>query len=109
VKTEEGGLIPSCRRGSNHIDSELEAINKEMQYDLFRQLMDELLEHKKKPIIFMAPIPRYLEEGCCEDRDHVSNRPLISRQCGSFETWPITPPNPRVIKFNHWALGEVDF
>jgi hypothetical protein len=22
----------------------------------------------------MAPIPRYLEEGCCDDRDHVSNR-----------------------------------
>jgi hypothetical protein len=47
AKMEEGDLIPLCRRadGSNHIDGELEAVNKEMQYNLFRQLMDELLDH----------------------------------------------------------------
>jgi hypothetical protein len=78
VKTEEGGLIPPCRRadGSYHIDGELEVVNKGMQFDLFRKVCDELLDVKKNRIIFMAPLPRYLETGCCQDIDHVSNMKL---------------------------------
>jgi hypothetical protein len=76
VKTEEGGLIPPCRRsdGSYHIDGELEIVNREMQFGLFKQLMDELLGHRSNKLILMAPLPMYLEEGCCGDEDHVANR-----------------------------------
>jgi hypothetical protein len=76
VKTEEGGLIPPCKRsdGSYHIDGELEVVNREMQFGLFKQLMDELLDHKRNKMIFMAPLSMYLEEGCCGDEDHVANR-----------------------------------
>jgi hypothetical protein len=76
ARTEDGSLIPPCRRadGSYHIDGEFEIIKREMQYDLFKHLMSELLDHKDKPLIFLAPLPRYLEEGCCQDSDHVANR-----------------------------------
>jgi hypothetical protein len=76
ARTEDGSLIPPCRRveGSYHIDGELEIINREMQYDLFKHLMSELADHKDKTMIFLAPLPRYVEEGCCQDGDHVANR-----------------------------------
>jgi hypothetical protein len=45
-----------------------------MQFDLFRQLMDELVAWKTNYMIFMAPLPKYLEAGCCSDGDHVANR-----------------------------------
>jgi hypothetical protein len=76
VRTEEGSLIPACKRadGSLHIDGDLVMVNKDMQLDLFRQMMEELTEWKNNYIIFMAPLPKYLEAGCCPDEDHVGNR-----------------------------------
>jgi hypothetical protein len=76
VRTEEGGLIPPCKRadGSYHIDGELEVVSRDMQYDCFKHLVSELSQHKRNKLILMAPLPRYLEEGCCGDADHVSNR-----------------------------------
>jgi hypothetical protein len=76
VRTDEGGLIPPCRRadGTVHIDGALEIINHGSQYDLFRQLTSELVGRRNNKLIFLAPLPRYLEAGCCGDQDHVSNR-----------------------------------
>jgi hypothetical protein len=73
---EEGGLIPNCKRvdGSYHMDGDLVLLSKDMQYDLFKQLDSELQNYKMHPIIFMAPLPRYLEKGCCQDQDHMKNR-----------------------------------
>jgi lysophospholipase L1-like esterase len=34
----------------------------------------ELQNFRTNPIIFMAPLPRYLEKGCCQDPDHMKNR-----------------------------------
>jgi hypothetical protein len=72
----EGGLIPHCRRidGSYHMDGDLVLLPKDLQYDLFKQLASELDNYKKNPVIFVAPLPRYLEEGCCGDKDHMKNR-----------------------------------
>jgi hypothetical protein len=52
-----------------------EFLNKEMQYNLFKQLLIELLDYKYKynTIVFMAPLPCYLDRGCCEDKDHTFN------------------------------------
>jgi hypothetical protein len=76
VRTEEGGLIPICKRadGSYHVDGMLELINTESQYDLFQQVMIELRDYKNNILIFLAPIPCYLTASCCEDLDHASNR-----------------------------------
>jgi hypothetical protein len=45
-----------------------------MQYDLFKHLMSEIHEYKKNPLIFLAPLPRYLEEGCYSGQVHALNR-----------------------------------
>jgi hypothetical protein len=76
AKTEEGGLIPPCTRadGTYHIDGVLELINRDMQYELFKQLLIELRDHKANKVLFMAPLPCYLEASCCGDKDHVANR-----------------------------------
>jgi hypothetical protein len=76
VLTEEGGLIPPCKRadGSVHIDGNLHMISKDMQFSLFKQVMDELQDWKTNYIIILAPLPRYMEMGCCTDQDHVANR-----------------------------------
>jgi hypothetical protein len=73
---DEGGLIPNCKRvdGTYHMDGDLVLLSKDMQYDLFKQLDGELQNHKGNPIIFVAPLPRYLEKGCCQDPDHMKNR-----------------------------------
>jgi hypothetical protein len=77
VRTEDGSIIPPCRRahGSYHIDGELEVVGRDQQYKFFRHLMSELVRHKEKQMIFLAPLPRYLEESCCGDPEHVANRP----------------------------------
>jgi hypothetical protein len=72
----EGGLIPHCRRidGSYHMDEDLVLLPKDLQYDLLKQMASELDNYKKNPVIFVAPLPRYMEEGCCGDKDHMKNR-----------------------------------
>jgi hypothetical protein len=76
VQTEEGGLIPPCKRadGSVHIDGDLYLISKDMQFCLFKQVMEELQDWKANYIIILASLPRYIEMGCCTDKDHVANR-----------------------------------
>jgi hypothetical protein len=78
VRTEEGSLIPPCKRGEGpgtyHIDGVLELLNRESQFDMFRQLIHEFTGFKENVMIFLAPLPCYVEAGCCEDVDHVSNR-----------------------------------
>jgi hypothetical protein len=36
--------------------------------------MDELRDWKTNYMMFLAPLPRYMEVGCCPDEDHVANR-----------------------------------
>jgi uncharacterized membrane protein YgcG len=72
----EGGMVPPCRRadGSMHVDGDLIMITKDLQYEFFRQLDVELTSLKHQKVIFMAPLPRYYLESCCEDPEHVGNR-----------------------------------
>jgi hypothetical protein len=72
----EGGLIPPSKRldGSYHMDGDLVLLPKELQYDLFKQLVLELDSYKNNTVIFMGPLPQYLERGCCSDVDHMKNR-----------------------------------
>jgi hypothetical protein len=72
----EGSLIPPRKdnAGNYHIDGDLVLAPKELQWKFFQQLADELADLKTNSIIFAAPLPRYLDGGCCEDEDHVGNR-----------------------------------
>jgi hypothetical protein len=71
----DGGLVPPCMRadGKVHVDGDLVLLPKDLQYDLFKQLDSELTSHKHLKILFMAPLPRYYNEACCSDPDHVGN------------------------------------
>jgi hypothetical protein len=76
VRTEEGAMIPPCRRadGAYHIDGALEFLGRDLQYRFFKQIMEEVADYKSNKMVFAAPLPCYLESGCCPDLDHVSNR-----------------------------------
>jgi hypothetical protein len=76
VRTDEGALIPPCKRadGTYHIDGVLELLGKDMQYRFFKLLMKEVKEYMQNRMIFAAPLPAYLDAGCCLDTDHVANR-----------------------------------
>jgi hypothetical protein len=73
---KEGGLIPHCKNldGTYHMHGDLTLLAKDMQYELFKQLFKDIEKHKDNITIFLAPLPRYMEEGCCGDRDHMPNR-----------------------------------
>jgi hypothetical protein len=45
-----------------------------MQYRFFKLLMKEVKEYMQNRMIFAAPLPPYLDAGCCLDIDHVANR-----------------------------------
>jgi hypothetical protein len=76
--TKDGGLLPPCIRadGTMHVDGDLVLLPKDLQYSLFKQIDADLSSVKHHKIIFMAPLPRYYAEGCCEDAEHVGNRPI---------------------------------
>jgi hypothetical protein len=74
--TEEGGLIPLSKSidGKYHCFGDLTFAPKEWQWKLFQQVAVELKSLKNHNIIFLAPLPRYLEEGCCDNPGHMPNR-----------------------------------
>jgi hypothetical protein len=73
---EEGGLIPPVKQldGSYHIHGDFVLLAKEMQYELFKQLLTDLDKWKDNTTVFLAPLPRYLKEGCCKAPGHMKNR-----------------------------------
>jgi hypothetical protein len=62
----EDSLIPPRKdnEGNYHIDGDLVLAPKELQRKFFQQLADELADFKSSPIVFAAPLPRYLEGAC---------------------------------------------
>jgi hypothetical protein len=73
---KEGGLIPHCKNldGTYHMHGDLILLAKDMQYELFKQLLKDIEKYKDNVTIFLAPLPRYMEDGCCSDSDHMPNR-----------------------------------
>ena len=76
AKTAEGGLIPVVREesgGKYHVHGELTFAPKELQYSMFcdiKPIIELAGSHQK---IIISPLPRYLNDRCCGDSDHVSN------------------------------------
>jgi hypothetical protein len=75
-KTDEGALMPASRGqdGRLHIKGDLEVAGKERQMEVLNMLKPLLDLLRDKKIILVAPMPRYVAAGCCDEREHVSNR-----------------------------------
>ena len=84
AKTEEGGMVPICWRGSRvyHVDGDLVFAPKELQYSVFRDAIPLLEVAGGRKTIILSPIPRYLVLGCCPDPDHAGNRSSQNFRCG---------------------------
>ena len=76
AKTDDGGLIPAVRDGIGgkyHVHGESVFAPKELQYATFtlsKSILDAVSSQQK---ILVSPVPHYLHDGCCLDREHVSN------------------------------------
>ena len=74
--TEDGGLIPAVCDGVGgryHVQWESILIPKELQYSTFNQskpILDAAMSQQK---ILVSPLPRYLNNGCCAETEHVVN------------------------------------
>jgi hypothetical protein len=65
------------RRGEDnifHIDGEVQVCPRDMQYEHFHALRPLLDVVGKKKNLLMAPMPRYLTAGFCNNRSHTTNR-----------------------------------
>jgi hypothetical protein len=73
--TDEGELMPLRRDpdGKVHSDGDLTLAPKELQWKMFKQLHEELVDHKDNMIVFLAPLPRFLDEPCCTASSHMKN------------------------------------
>jgi hypothetical protein len=75
-RSEDGGLRPAIRGddGKHHVEGDLEILAKDRQMEVLNMLIPLLDQLKDSTIIFIAPLPRYYLEGCCDERTHVANR-----------------------------------
>jgi hypothetical protein len=73
--TDEGELMPLRRDpdGKVHSDGDLTLAPKELQWRLFKQLHEELTDYKDTMVVFLAPLPRFLDEPCCNASSHMRN------------------------------------
>jgi hypothetical protein len=63
-----------ARRYKYHIHRDLLVSPKSAQYVLFKSIKPLLQLAAVKGGAILAPLPRYLKEACCGDRDHMPNR-----------------------------------
>jgi hypothetical protein len=76
VKKEDGSrqLPQQDMAGIYHVDGELRVCAGEVQEDHFRAMRPIFDIIGRRKCIWVAPIPRYVTAGCCNNRSHVSNR-----------------------------------
>jgi hypothetical protein len=74
--TEEGGLIPLSKDvdGNLHCFGGLVVAPKELQHKVFKQVAEEISRIKNNPIIILVPLPRYRDQPCCNNPEHMANR-----------------------------------
>jgi hypothetical protein len=75
-KTEEGALMPAMKGpdGKYHLQGDLVVTSKERQFEILNMIKPVLDMLKEQQVIFITPMPRYVVNGCCDERGHVSNR-----------------------------------
>jgi hypothetical protein len=60
--------------GKMHMKGDLIVVSKSAQHILFSAVRPMLDAARGRNCIIMAPMPRYLFKGCCEDSEHLTNR-----------------------------------
>jgi len=75
-RSEEGGDLPIRRYGNGefHVEGDLVLASKDRLYMFFKNALPLLKLLEGLIVIFLTPLPRYLQEGCCEADDHAPNR-----------------------------------
>jgi hypothetical protein len=75
-KQEDGSrLLPKKEAdGRYHIQGEVQVCARDVQLEQFSALKPIFDAAADKKIIWMVPAARYLTSGCCENREHVSNK-----------------------------------
>jgi hypothetical protein len=76
VRQEDGSrhLPVQTEDGNFHVVGELRVCSGDVQEEQFRTMKPIFNVIGKRKCLWVAPIPRYVTRGCCEDRTHVSNR-----------------------------------
>jgi hypothetical protein len=59
--------------GNFHAIGELEVVPKDLQWRLFEQVEKEMSKYKTNQLVILAPLPRYLENPCCNQKDHMTS------------------------------------
>ena len=75
ARGEDGSTLPARRGhdGRYHVDGDSVLAAKDVQFQIFKQLIPVLEAVAGTRLILLAPIPRYLHDSCCEDDEHVPN------------------------------------
>jgi hypothetical protein len=73
--SEDGSIIPHSRDslGHYHVDGDLVCGPAECAKKLFQQVIPAFKKFSSLDKILMTPIPRYLWDSCCGDKDHAPN------------------------------------
>jgi hypothetical protein len=73
---ENGNMLLPCRgiAGTYHMNGDLVVCSKIAQHSLFKGVRPLLDCAKVKGAALMAPLPKYLLNGCCHDEEHMPNR-----------------------------------
>jgi hypothetical protein len=60
--------------GHYHVEGELVVASSETQFEHYQNLKPVFDAVGKRPCILIAPLPRYVSDGCCQKAGHVANR-----------------------------------
>jgi hypothetical protein len=73
ARSEEFVLLPHSKDASGryHVFGEAVLAPRDTQFDLFRTCLPLLKLSEGKKALILSPLPRYLYERCCADKDHV--------------------------------------
>jgi hypothetical protein len=75
-KAEDGSLLPALKGadGIFHLDGDLVVAGKERQMEILNMILPILEMVRDLLVVFIAPMARYFKNGCCDERNHISNR-----------------------------------
>ena len=75
-RSEEAGDLPIRRypNGEFHVEGDIVTASKERLHMYFRNCLPVLRLLEGRNVIFLSPLPRYVNNSCCDREDHAPNR-----------------------------------
>ncbi len=76
ARSEKEGHLPIRKydNGEFHVKADLVLASKVWLFMFFKNVLPLLRLLEGLKVIFLAPLPRYLQENCCNANNHVPNR-----------------------------------